>query len=141
MKKEIGRIVPLAIRTLPIFWAEQISPLTIFIFYFCGSQKSRFPGPQVSKFPDLQVPRFTNFQIFRFPDFQTPPAPLAPDEFSDPNLNPLPMHPEIKYVASSPCCNTRISQFNVTICTYDYYDVGQYIVSHFIDVSTSVHHV
>ena len=39
-----------------------------------------FPGPQISKFPD----------------FQTPPA---PDEFSDPNLTPLPTHPRIKYVA------------------------------------------
>ena len=39
------------------------------------------------------------------PDFQTPPAPApaapraAPDEFSDPNLTPLPTHPGIKYVA------------------------------------------
>merc|ERR1711965_636006 len=31
----------------------------------------------------------------RFPDFQTPPPP-APDEFSDPNLTPLPMHPGTK---------------------------------------------
>ena len=29
---------------------------------------------------------------------QAPPAP-APDEFSDPNLTPLPTHPGIKYVA------------------------------------------
>ena len=34
---------------------------------------------------------------FWFPDFQTPPP--APDEFSDPNLSPLPTHPGIKYVA------------------------------------------
>ena len=27
------------------------------------------------------------------------PAPPAPDEFSDPNLTPLPTHPGIKYVA------------------------------------------
>ena len=40
----------------------------------------------------------------RFPDFQTPP-PAAPDEFSDPNLTPLPTHPGIKYVARSPCCD------------------------------------
>ena len=41
------------------------------------------------------------------PDFQTPPPPppapapaaAAPDEFSDPNLTPLPTHPGIKYVA------------------------------------------
>ena len=31
-----------------------------------------------------------------FPDFQTPPP---ADEFSDPNLTPLPTHPRIKYVA------------------------------------------
>ena len=31
-----------------------------------------------------------------FPDFQTPPP---ADEFSDPNLTPLPTHPGIKYVA------------------------------------------
>ena len=33
---------------------------------------------------------------------QTPPAPAPPappDEFSDPNLTPLPTHPGIKYVA------------------------------------------
>ena len=31
---------------------------------------------------------------------QAPPAPPpAPDEFSDPNLTPLPTHPRIKYVA------------------------------------------
>ena len=27
------------------------------------------------------------------------PAPPAPDEFSDPNLTPLPTHPGMKYVA------------------------------------------
>merc|ERR1711965_534297 len=34
----------------------------------------------------------------RFPDFQTPPPapPLAPEEFSDHNLIPLPTHPGIK---------------------------------------------
>ena len=49
-----------------------------------------------SKFLDFQVPRSPNSQISRFPDFQTPPS---PDEFSDPNLTPLPTHPGIKYVA------------------------------------------
>ena len=43
----------------------------------------------------------------RFPDFQTPPPPAAPEEFSDPNLTPLPTHPGIKYVTTprifTPC--------------------------------------
>ena len=42
-------------------------------------------------FLDFQVPRSPNFWISRSPNFQTPPAP-APDEFSDPNLPPLPTH-------------------------------------------------
>ena len=50
------------------------------------------------KILDFQVPRSPNSQISRFPDFQTPP-PAAPDEFSDPDLTPLPTHPGIKYVA------------------------------------------
>ena len=49
-------------------------------------------------FLHFQVPRSPNPQISRFPDFQTPLAP-PPDEFSDPNLTPLPTHPGIKYVA------------------------------------------
>ena len=36
------------------------------------------------------------FWLSRFPDFQTPPT---AEEFSDPNLTPLPTHPGIKYVA------------------------------------------
>ena len=86
----------LLIQTLPSFGAERIWILRIFIFDLDPKfldfqvprpQSPRFPGPQISKFP--------NSQISRFPDFQTPP----PDEFSDPNLTPLPMHPGIKYVA------------------------------------------
>ena len=50
-------------------------------------------------FLDFQVPRSPNSQMSRSPEFQTPPTPTAPDEFSDPNLTPLPMHPGIKYVA------------------------------------------
>ena len=38
-----------------------------------------------------------------FPDFLTPLAPA--DKLSDSNLNPLTTHPEIKYVARSPCCD------------------------------------
>ena len=52
---------------------------------------SQIPGPQISKFPDSQNSRF--------PGFQTPPPAPPPDEFSDPNLTPLPTHPGIKYVA------------------------------------------
>ena len=40
---------------------------------------------------------------------QTPLAP--PDEFSDPNLTPLPTHPGIKYVARSPCCDQELISF------------------------------
>ena len=47
------------------------------------------------------------------PGAQTPPAPAAPappDEFSDPNLTPLPTHPGIKYVARTlaATCASRI---------------------------------
>ena len=66
-----------------------------------GFPAQRFPGPQISNFLDFQVPRSPNSQISRSPDFQTPP----PDELSDPNLTPLPMHPGIKCVARSPCCD------------------------------------
>ena len=92
------------IQTLPTFWVERIWIL-IFSFLVLGSQISGFPGPQISKFPEFQVPRSPNSQISRFPDFQTPPAAPPPDEFSDPNLTPLPAHPGIKYVARSPCCD------------------------------------
>ena len=57
-------------------------------------------------FFDFLDPTFLNFQVSRSPnskvsrplDIQTPPAP-PPDELSDPNLTPLPMHSGIKYVA------------------------------------------
>ena len=49
-----------------------------------------FVGPQISGFPGSRSP---NSQISKFPDFQTPPP---PDEFSDPNLAPLPTHPGTK---------------------------------------------
>ena len=62
-----------------------------------------------SKFPDFQVPRSPNFKIPRF----SGPQPLAPppapaDKLSDPNLTPLPMHPGIKYIARSPCCDLAV---------------------------------
>ena len=61
-------------------------------------------------FLDFPGPRSPNSQISRLPDFQTAPAALAPDEFSDPNLTPLPTHPGIKYVARSPCCNQELDR-------------------------------
>ena len=79
-------------QTLPTFWAERIWILRILIWGICWTPHF-----------DFQVPRSPNSQISRSPDFQTPPAP--PDEFSDPNLTPLPMNPGIKYVARSPCCD------------------------------------
>ena len=45
------------------------------------------------KSPDFQVPKSPNSQICRSPDFQTPAAPAPPEEFSDPNLTPLPNAP------------------------------------------------
>ena len=68
-------------------------------FLFFGPQISGFPDPQTSNFPDFQIPRSPNSQISRFPDFQTPSPAPPPDDFSDPNLTPLPTHPGIKYVA------------------------------------------
>ena len=57
------------------------------------------PNFWISRSPDLQISRSLNSQMSRFPDFQTPPPVPPPDEFSDPNLTPLPTHPGIKYVA------------------------------------------
>ena len=79
-----------------------------YYYYFClfgEGLDPKFPDFQVprsqnlwiSRSPGLQIPRSPNSQISRFPDFQTPPP--APDEFSDPNLAPLPTHPGIKFVA------------------------------------------
>ena len=48
-------------------------------------------------------------------DVETPALPL--DEVSDPNLTPLPLHPGIKYVARSPCCDlVEISNHLLAIC-------------------------
>ena len=79
----------LLIQTLPTFGAERIWFFSLFFMFL------DFVDP---KCLDFQVPRSPDFQISRFPDFQTPPA-AAPNEFSDPNLTPLPTHPGIKYVA------------------------------------------
>ena len=70
-----------------------------YFFHFLGPKFLDFQVPispnfWISRPPDLQIPRF---RIYRFPDFQTPPT--APDEFSDPNLAPLPTNPGIRYVA------------------------------------------
>ena len=72
-----------------------------YFFHFLDPKFLDFQVPRsqnfwISRSPDLQIPRSPNSQISRFPDFQTPPP---PDEFSDPNLTPLPTHPGIKYVA------------------------------------------
>ena len=53
-------------------------------------------------FSVFKIPRFTDVQIPRIPYSHAPPA---PDEFSDPNLTPLPTHPGIKYAAKGPCCD------------------------------------
>ena len=78
------------------------------------------PNPCVKDFRILTCPYpcVKDFRILdlleplrqRFPDFQTPP-PAAPDEFSDPNLTPLPTHPGTKYVARSPCCDLHRKLF------------------------------
>ena len=39
--------------------------------------------------------------MLELPDFQTLPVPALVDEVSDPNLSPVPTHPEIKYVTSN----------------------------------------
>ena len=68
--------------------------------------ETRSPNFSISRSPDLQIPRFPGPQISTFPDAAgaATAAPL-PDELSDPNLTPLPMHPGIKYVARRPCCD------------------------------------
>lgn len=42
---------------------------------------------------------------FEHLDFLFPETPPALDQLADLNLTPLPTHPEIKCVASSPCCD------------------------------------
>ena len=65
----------------------------------------------ISRSPDLQIPQIPDFQISRFPDFQTPPLAAVAEEFSDPNLTPLPTHPGIKYVARAlAAINRTLSQ-------------------------------
>ena len=83
----------LLIQTLPAFWAERI---LIVIIYFFGILL-------VSRFPDVQV--------LRFPDLQTPPLEPEPDELKDPNSNPLPTHPGIKYIVGCLCCDVIKSSF------------------------------
>ena len=65
-----------------------------FFFIFCILWTPNF---WISRSPDLQIPRFPDFQTT--PPPPEPPPPPAPEEFSDPNLTPLPTHPGIKYVA------------------------------------------
>ena len=68
-----------------------------FYFFICWT-----PTFWISRSPDLQISGFSGPQISRFPDFQTPPtapAPAPPDEFSDPNLTPLPTHPGTRHIA------------------------------------------
>ena len=65
-----------------------------FVIFFGWDGGGRGPS-----FLDFQIPRSPKSQISRFPDFQTPPPPAVAEEFSDPNLTPLPTHPGIKYVA------------------------------------------
>ena len=71
----------------------------IFIFFgFFWISNLQISGSQISKFPAwarawAQTP---------------PPAPAAPpDEFSDPNLTPLPTHPGIKYVGRNLKANLK----------------------------------
>ena len=64
---------------------------------------------------------FVFLDLFGSPDFQTPALP-PPDELSDPNLNTLPTHPKIKYVARSPCCDVSsgrlLPPLENTLCTH-----------------------
>ena len=78
--------------------------MRLFIFFIFLIPKfwiSRSPNLKISGFSGPQISKFPKSQISRFPDFQTPPAPapLGPDELSEPNLTPLLTHPGIKYVA------------------------------------------
>ena len=78
---------------------------TFYFFHFLDPNILNFQASnlEISGFPGAQISKVPKSQISRFPDFQTPPP--AQEEFSDPNLTPLPMHPGIKYVARSPCCD------------------------------------
>ena len=53
----------------------------------------------LSRVVDIDVLLY--FQLSRLSDYFLPlTLVLQPDELSDPNLTPLPMHPEMKYVAA-----------------------------------------
>ena len=84
------------IQTLPTFWAERIWILRLCIFGILLTQNfwiSRSPDLRIYRFPGPQIPRSPNSEISRCR------RPAPSDELSDPNLTPLPTHPEIKYVA------------------------------------------
>ena len=108
------RLCFLLIQTLPTFWAARIWILRLFIFL-------DFPDPKFPDFqvPDFQISRLPDFQISRFPDSQI-------SKFPDPHISRFtafqpsrrrrrrtnsqipawpPMHPGIKYVTRSPCCD------------------------------------
>ena len=109
----------LLIQTLPTFWAERILILRIFIFWIFWGPKflawahlgptwahplwaPRGPthfGPHVG--PPTWAPRGPTHwgPTWAHPLWAQTPPPAPPDEFSDPNLTPLPTHPGIKYVA------------------------------------------
>ena len=115
-------------KTSPTIWAERILILRTFDFWIFWGPKFASNFFMGEKYFQESASNFfmgeKYFQEFA-PNFfmggphvgpptwaqawaqaPTPPAPApAPDEFSDPNLTPLPTHPGIKYVARSPCCD------------------------------------
>ena len=76
-------------------------PLGIFLFFLEHKKYVQRPydhfGGCIKPYRAIWTHFRPNFMISRFPDFQTPTT--VAEEFSDPNLTPLPTHPGIKYVA------------------------------------------
>ena len=85
----------------PTFWAERIWILRIFIFWIFWAPNlgpGLGPGLGLALGPDAGAAAGAA-------------ACAAPDEFSDPNLTPLPTHPGIKYVARTLAATEAFRRF------------------------------
>ena len=92
----------LLIQTLPIFWAERIWILIIFILLMRG-----IPNFWISRSPDLQIHRFPGPQISRFPDAAAGASAAGRTLRSQPD--PSPNAPRDQIRRKGPCCDIAAS--------------------------------